>query len=1032
MKTKKILSLLVVFTLALSMLTLGNVQAAEDEFAILRTLGINTDFSDDTTPITRYQLAQIALELTGNSPDAEGEPTYPDVPAKHKFFPIVNAVTKNGLMGALSNGAFGAETNASIMDGGRVLLSELGYTAFGVQAGWTDAQYASKVQSLGLTSGIDSSKGLTYNAIGRMMVNMLTTKTMEIVSVSSEGIQFAESDDTYVESKYGYLIKTGVFQANGEASMAGFAKVKNSEAVIDGALYKTNGNDYSDFVGYNVKIILTSAVDGEIIHVEKYSGFEELVIPAERINSYNNYKYYFLDENDKQEMVSFNTNARVIINGQNAADYNADYFKPDHGTVTLIDTEGDDVYDVVNINTMIYYKVGGTTAVSIADAWTGESFKTDEERTFVYSKGAPTDIMQLEPGSYAEISAGAVKFEEVNGNKIMKLDFDNSKLFTINVVDTTTVRGEITSRKVNALGIDGVMYEINPFYQDLIDSQYIDAPILGSTVTLVLNAKGQIIDVTDIVTDYANSEVPKKYAYMIGAVEARGETGQAIIKTIDLDTLEEKSYFTAKDCKINGKKFEYKDCVKIDTSTNTTFILPDGNFKHQLIKLAVNDADEITELYLAVDHSHQYIKKHIRPLSFVDYIPNGKTERSRNYVDYYLSVGVDSSGKNIFIPNPDYDDYYSGYDNNNFSLDKSGFPSARHVIDGLYEVTPDTLQIQIRVNKGVDGSGTALGNNDAGHYDAYAVVQDTKQWKILKGAQVKNDNILMGQSMTTADNWNYIELFDVSEKFVPEVAIKYIPALPASADAPIVGASIAGDYNANGRTAYVTDVKTVFDEEDGTEKTMISVVRATTDSILKEDLLPSGKILENSRLNRRKVEGYTFELDEATYGKVDNAADDYMLTASEYTARSWDDIQVGDIIQTTKNTAGKVAGFRIVCEAAIIADADNVQPGRVYRTSWTDEVGYVSYNIGYVIKTNGVDGSLVNLGGPRGSFSGLRYLAKLNPVPGGSNSIKGAAMIIHTRSKMCESATLSDVKVGDNVLIHMNNGVWVEAYIIRP
>ena len=529
MKTKKILSLLVVFTLVFSMLTLGNVQAADDEFAILRTLGINTDFSDDTTPITRYQLAQIALELTGKTADDEGEPAYPDIPAKHKYFPVVNAVTKEGLMGATADGSFGPDTNASIMDGGRILLAELGYTAFAVQAGWTDAQYSSKVQSLGLTSGVDSSKGLTYSAIGRMMINMLTTKTMEIVSVSSEGIQFAESDSTYVESKYGYVIKKGIFQANGSASIAGYAPVKQSQAVVDGAVYKTNGNDYSDYVGYNVKLILTSEIDGEIIHVEKYSGSQELVLPAERIDSYSNYVYIYRDENDRAETVSFKTNARVVFNGQNMGAYNENYFKPDHGTVTLIDTEGDDVYDVVNINSMAYYKVGGTTATTISDQWTGAKLNFDDKNAFVYSKGSPTELMSIEPGAYAEIAAGAVTFDEVNGNVIMTPDVANSDIIVVNAIETTTVTGEISTRTVDSVGIDGVMYQFNPYYYDLIKSDYVDAVALGSTATLVLNAKGQVIDIKDIVSAYANSEVPKTYAYMTGIVEARGETGQAII-----------------------------------------------------------------------------------------------------------------------------------------------------------------------------------------------------------------------------------------------------------------------------------------------------------------------------------------------------------------------------------------------------------------------------------------------------------------------------------------------------------------------
>ena len=1024
MKIKKILSLLVVLTLVCSFMTMTNVQAAEDEFAILKTLGINTDFSDNTTPITRYQLAVMALDLTGQSSSGDGEPIYPDVPVKHKYFPVINAVTESGLMGAIADGSFAPDSNASVMDGGRILLSELGYTAFAEQAGWTDSQYNSKVQSLGLMAGIDTSKGLTAYGFGKMIINMLSKKTMEIVSVNSDGIEFKESNYSYVESKYGYKLRYGIMQANGNVSIASAVPVTTKQAVIDGILYRTDGRDFTDYVGYNVKYIVTSEFeDGRVIHVEKYKGHEELVIDAEDILSYSNRTLTYTDEDDSIETVIVPLSARLILNGTNVSSLSDVYFKPEIGNIVFVDTEGDSVYDVVKITSKIYIKVGGASTTSISDAWTGEAYDLRDRTVYIYKNGSAYDVSQITTGSYLELTASNFAYATVEGNEILQPDAAASEVLSFNMIDDiTTVTGKINSRRGNGVAIDGNFYEFSSYYYDLIKSDYVDSVVLGATATLVLNNRGQIIDIVDIQSEYSNSSVPKKYGYMTNITEARGLEGQAMVRLVDIETLEEIGYETAKDCKLNGAKFKYSDSFahSYGAGTNTAFYLPDGNFKHQLIRYALNEEGKISELYLAVDRAHKYVTKHILPLSADDFNPDTTTGE---YNQFDLTNG-------------DYDPKYDGYDDNNFTLDKNGYLSGSVRFEGLYSLEKSTVQLEIPVNYAIDDAGVSLGATDTGHYDAYANLQEVRYWRVSKGEEVNSTTSLINNSHY--QNVQYVQFYDVSERYVPTVAIRYVKKPPVTDELVLEGVRM-GDamYNVNSRYWYVTDVNTVYDDKTEKEKTQVSAVATVGTRLETATFIEASNIKENTTsgqlVQRRVSTGYTFELDEQYYSSGSNS--DYWIDfnhaddKANYLAE-WKDIKKGDLIEVRLDTMGMVNGFRRVVDGDIIKDYDNLECG--YVAGLSRGGGNIAVNLGYCVKSFGLDGALVNLAGPDASITKLAMIFTQEYKPGGNNSIKGCAMIINLKSGQCEVATLEDVKVGDYVLYRMNCGEPAEVFILRP
>ena len=993
MKTKKILSLLIVLALTFSFMTVTNVQAAHDEFAILKTLGIAADFSDNTTPITRYQLAEVALQLTGSSPEANGTPVYPDIPVKHKYFPVINAVTNKGLMGPTMDGSFAPDALASAMDGGRMLLAELGYGGFAKQADWTELQYVSKVKSLGLTSGVDTSEGLTYYAIGKMIINMLTLNTLEVSSVDTDGIKYTESSISYIESKYGYVLKTGVLQAAGSTSMSGYATLATNRVSIDGVKYSTTGSDYSQFVGYNVKYILSSKYsDAKVLHVEPYRGFEELVISAKDISSValsgSNYVISYVDENEKEETVSFKNSARIVFNGQNVTDSSKTlkYLKPDIGKVTLVDTDSDYTYDIAHVESMIYYKAGAVSVKNISDQFTKNSLSLEDKDVYVYKNGVGADIASIESGSYVEIATGDVDFTTINGNEIVVPKLATSEKISINAINTTTLKGTVNGILPGKVSIDGTLYEYNAYFFDLISSGYVKSLALNDVAEVALNEAGEIIDIISTTSDYSVGDNSKlKYGYMLNMAGVSQISDQAVVKFVDIVELKEYTIVTSEDCKLNDKDFDYQELLAVDpTTTATALYYADGTtFKEQLIRYELNADGEICRLYLAVDHANPTI---ILPETSY----NPATDGSHPF------------GKPSTYVNPDYDPEYIGYDNNNFSLDFMDMAWGHtKVANDLYEaVDGETIILKIPTDP--------------------AEKANLLNWQVY--TQIK-DNVGMVKAFGySADMVARLELYDVSELYVPAVAINREPAKAASVDNKT--------FNESKRTGVVTSMVNVYDENANEIKTQVTLTIPTPAGLVK-------KVYTPTRNNLPMATGYTYmNADGSTVGGANlpgsntdpNAAIPRVL---------WTDLKIGDIVQIEVNTAGEAYLFCIYARNDIVNNMSyfgNIAcaSGNITLRDGKFLFGYyTNVDVGYVTKAMGADGFLMNIEGPTGSVAGMQFIRKLNDTTGGGISSEGASMTYYAGTTRCEASYFEDIKVGDRVIVHHKMDHVVEVFVIK-
>ena len=503
------------------------------------------------------------------------------------------------------------------------------------------------------------------------------------------------------------------------------------------------------------------------------------VIEAEDIVNYSHYSLTYVDAEEKQDVVNFSSSTRVIINGQNMTTYDARYFTPDHGKITFTDTDGDEVFDVVSIDTYVYYKIGGASMDKLSDQWSLDVINVaDYEKVYSYNDGIGAELMSFEQGAYAEIAAGAVTYATVSGNEIMKPDFANSEIMTINVIPTTTVSGTITGKRADTLMIEGVGYELNAYYKDLVASGYVKSVAIGSTIDAVVNEKGQIIDILNIITDYTEISESLTYGYMVSMKTDRksGNDG-AVVRLVDFYNLEELNLKTSADCRINGKKFKFSEVEAVDpTTTSASIFWPDGSFKDQLIKYSLNRDGEINNIYLFKDNANQFL--------MTGYIGFSSTLR-----------------------NPDYDPAYLGYNTSEFTIDRAGndMVADNLYLENLYSVKQNhTIQLKIPADPTI-----------------------LTQWTVKLNARNSSGSTeTFFKPFYSSTNRNNFEVYDVSEDYSIGVLIE------RGSGGSGLGME-SGSFSDETRSIVVSAVEDIYDEISGEERRQVTGYQTTPSGIKK-------------------------------------------------------------------------------------------------------------------------------------------------------------------------------------------------------
>lgn len=593
MKKFKILSVVLAFLLVLTVMP--TALATNEDFPIFEAIGLNVAL-EEGKPITRYDLAKIAISLGGLSIVETSKAVYVDVPEKHWAFPEVNTVTYYGYMDGLSDGTFGVDSKATAADAAQILMNLLGYGNFAKQGNWGVAEYYIKARSIGLLDGIEvAADEFDVYDLKTMIVNMLDKNIVLIKSVGTDGIKY-EIDErtTYLTSRYGYYFKEGILQAAGKSATNLSSSVGSGKIKVSGVTYSAKGKDYSNYIGSEVRIIVDkNEANAKVLFLEqvKDTNSEELVISSRNILGFSGTTLRYMNDELKAETAEISLSNQMFVNGQKTS-FDPKFMNPLSGGLKLVDTNGDKLYDLIFVTYEIYYEVSGAFEDDyIADALTDKRLELDGKEIYLYENGISTGIDSIKNEMIVSVMPGAISFS-VEG-----IPSANNSTLTKAAVEVSVkkVSGVVNAKGAESCVINGVEYEYSKYYRMLMNNSLSIAPELNKYVVAYLNSDNCIVyaklDVDAIIENQAF-----KYAYALKMFGKSEISDEVCIKAFTQDA-EMLLLETANGYKINGAR-----ATAADVFSNTT-LFPSGTFKCQLITYELNDEGKVVNIGVAKDNT---------------------------------------------------------------------------------------------------------------------------------------------------------------------------------------------------------------------------------------------------------------------------------------------------------------------------------------------------------------------------------------------------------------------------------------------
>lgn len=350
-----------------------------DKYDIVFNLGIlKEEFGNDPT-ITRGELA-AALAVFGKYDCFKAEGTFGDVKPSHPYAKEIEAAYRNNLLAPKTANTFMPDEPATYGEAYDAIIAASGYGNF---SGGTyeiesilrkEPVYAQKSEAF----TIDMAKKIFFAALEIPVFTM--GEPHSVVKINKNILN--ENFNVYKEK--------GIVNVVSGMSLGGRAEMPDDKIVItvdgkDYLYYVDNDYDYSDYLGFKVSYYYEETDEGFRIVSMVIAGADNEplklsfkdIISAEPTLSAITY-----DKGARTKKVRISRNADFIYNGKKSYSITAADLCPDNGYVTLIDTNQDEVYDVVKIEKFEYIMVAQVDArgKTILDRFTWQTYSFDEEK----------------------------------------------------------------------------------------------------------------------------------------------------------------------------------------------------------------------------------------------------------------------------------------------------------------------------------------------------------------------------------------------------------------------------------------------------------------------------------------------------------------------------------------------------------------------------------------------------------------------------------------------------------------------------
>lgn len=543
---------------------------------------------DDT--IKRSEFAKVAVTSMGmeNLKDSFDHPTkFPDVVDNHWANGYINVATNQGIIIGDDEGNFRPDDTITYAEAVTVLVRLIGHTPAAEKKGGFPQGYITVATQTGITKSAVASNdsAVQRGMVAQLTANALVTKKMEQTNFGADE-SYQVVDKTLLSDELETKIVYDQITAVGTSSLSGTSTLKHNEVKVGSDSYEVADKAIAQtrkLLGFNVEAYIREDTHGDeylILAREQKGKNSSVKIAAEDIESVTEgttlkIEYWIDKETDKEpEEVQVSSSAKYLYNGQ-AISFDVSELRPSAGSLTLLDRDRDDIYDVVFIEEYENYVVEEVIASSnrVTDKYGKTSLVLDSEDDsvkFILTRAGQeiklTDLSEWDVLSVAKSKDASIIIIEVSSEK---------------------VTGKVTEKHGDKFVIDGKEYGVSANYPDEIK--------LNDEGTFYLDKDGNIAAVD------ATNTLSSNYAYFTGADITPGFDKRLSIKIFDKDG-EIKVIESTEKIRVNGTPnktpAEALEALKVG-----------GTVTPSLITYELNSEGELTQLNTAVDKTSGGILK---------------------------------------------------------------------------------------------------------------------------------------------------------------------------------------------------------------------------------------------------------------------------------------------------------------------------------------------------------------------------------------------------------------------------------------
>lgn len=540
--------------------------------------------------IKRSEFAKVAVTSMGmeNLADSFNYPTqFPDVVENHWANGYINVAANQGIVIGDDEGNFRPDDTITYAEAVTVLVRLIGHTPAAEKKGGFPQGYITVASQTGITKSAVAANdsAVKRGMVAQLTANALVTDKMEQTNFGSDE-SYQVVDETLLEDELQTTIVYDQITAVGTSSLTGSSALKNNEVKIGSEVYEVADKALAQtrkLLGFNVEAYIKEDSHGDktlILAREQKGKNSSMKIAADDIESVTEgtqvkVEYWIDKENDKEpEEALIAGDAKYLYNGQ-AISFDVEELQPTAGSLTLLDRNRDDVYDVVFIEEYENYVVEEVIASSnrVTDKYGKTSLvldPDDESVKFVITRAGQEitikDLAEWDVLSVAKSKDASIVIIEVSSEK---------------------VTGKVTEKHGDKFVIDGKEYGVSANYPNEVK--------LNDEGTFYLDKDGNIAAVD------ATSALSSNYAYFTGAEITTGFDKRLSIKVFDK----------------NGqiKVIESTEKIRVNGTPNKTpqealdVLKVDGVVTPALITYELNSDGELTQLNTAEDKTSGGILK---------------------------------------------------------------------------------------------------------------------------------------------------------------------------------------------------------------------------------------------------------------------------------------------------------------------------------------------------------------------------------------------------------------------------------------